>query len=138
MIRYYLLVGITILAALVTPAAAGGPYYPDPFAWDPEGGYYTGHWFTADEDLLDVGGLFGSILDPLVALLGSWVFVIIWSTFVMAFYLRTQDTTLPFVVGILSGGMMAYLLGEEGLIILMITMAFAGGGILAKTILGRI
>ncbi len=75
---------------------------------------------------------------PLTQIFGSWVFLIIWGTLCMGFYLYTQDTTMPFIVGVLGGSMMAFLMGEDALVVMLLTMAFAGGGILAKVLLGRV
>lgn len=106
--------------------------------WDPETGFYTGYWFSRDNDFIDIHGLFHSLLLPLTMIFGSWTFLIIWGTFCMGLYLYTQDTTLPFVVGVLTGSMMAFLMGEDAIVVMLLTMAFCGGGILAKVLLGRI
>jgi PKD repeat protein len=108
------------------------------FKWDPETGYYTGYWFNREGSFIDVHGLFFSLLLPLTQIFGSWVFLIIWGTLCMGFYLYTQDTTMPFIVGVLGGSMMAFLMGEDALVVMLLTMAFAGGGILAKVLLGRV
>ncbi len=124
------------------------PYPPDPtpsptlngsaFKWDPETGYYTSYWFNRDSGFIDVHGLFFSLMLPLTQIFGSWVFLIIWGTLCMGFYLYTQDTTMPFIVGVLGGSMRAFLMGEDALVVMLLTMAFAGGGILAKVLLGRV
>ena len=108
------------------------------FRWDPETGYYTSYWFSRDSGFIDVHGLFFSLMLPLTQIFGSWVFLIIWGTLCMGFYLYTQDTTMPFIVGVLGGSMMAFLMGEDALVVMLLTMAFAGGGILAKVLLGRV
>jgi hypothetical protein len=123
---------ILALCLLAAPVAA-----VDTFSWSPETGYYTGYWFDTDKDFIDVNGLFYSLMLPLTQTFGAWTFFIIWASFCMAFYLYTQDTTMPFVIGIISGAMMAFLMGEDAVPIMLLTMAFAGGGILAKILLGR-
>lgn len=123
---------ILTLCLLAAPVAAA-----DTFSWSPETGYYTGYWFDTDKDFINVNGLFYSLMLPLTQIFGAWTFFIIWASFCMAFYLYTQDTTMPFVIGIISGAMMSFLMGEDAIPIMLLTMAFAGGGVLAKVLLGR-
>ena len=114
------------------------PTHGAAFRWDPETGYYTSYWFNREGSFIDVHGLFFALMLPLTQIFGSWVFLIIWGTLCMGLYLYTQDTTMPFIVGILGGSMMAFLMGEDALVVMLLTMAFAGGGILAKVLLGRV
>ncbi len=107
------------------------------FEWLPETGVYTGDWFNRDSDFINVEGLFSSILRPFTNLIGEWFFMIVWGTLVMGIYLHTQDTTLPFVIGILLGAVISISAGAEGATVMYLTMAFAGGGVLAKLLLGR-
>ncbi len=107
------------------------------FKWTPETGFYTGLWFDREDDFINVEGLFGSIAEPFTAIIGSWFFVVIWGTLVMGLYLHTQDTTLPFVIGILLGSVISVSAGADGITVMYLTMAFAGGGVLAKLLLGR-
>ena len=106
-------------------------------SWSPETGYYTSQWFNRGADFINVEGLFASLLLPFTALIGQWFFMIVWGTIVMGIYLHTQDTTLPFVIGILLGAVMSLSAGADSTVIMYITMAFAGGGVLAKLLLGR-
>ena len=128
-----LLILLALLVLCVVPASANTTW-----TWDPETGYYTGYWFSRDNDFIDVHGLFYSLMLPLTGVFGGWVYLMMWGTFCMALYLWTQDTTLPFVVGVLTGSMVAFLMGEDVAIVMLLTMAFAGGGILAKVLLGRV
>jgi len=134
MIRKQLLFLLLLALCAVPVTAAGG----ETFDWDPETGYYTGYWFSRDNDFIDVHGLFYSLMLPLTAIFGSWLWVVMWGSFCMALYLYTQDSTLPFVIGVLTGSMMAFLMGEDGVVVLLLTMAFCGGGILTKVLLGRL
>ena len=131
-----------------TPPPTTWPYPLDPtptpplsgsaFRWDPETGYYTSYWFNRDGGFIDVHGLFFSLMLPLTALIGQWFFLIIWGTLVMGMYLHSQDTTLPFVIGILLGAVISLSAGADGVTVMYLTMAFAGGGVLAKVLLGRL
>jgi hypothetical protein len=134
MIRKQLLFLLLLALCAVPVTAAGG----ETFDWDPETGYYTGYWFSRDNEFIDVHGLFYSLMLPLTAVFGGWIFFIMWASFCMAFYLYTQDSTMPFVVGVLGGAMMAFLMGEDAAVVMLLTMAFAGGGVLAKVLLGRL
>lgn len=133
-----LLLGLLILCLCVMPVAANTTTPVLNFSWDPETGYYTGYWFNRDYNFIDIHGLFYSLMLPLTAVFGTWVYLVIWGTLCMGLYLYTQDTTLPFVVGILAGAMLSLWMGEEGTTVMLLTMAFAGGGILAKVLLGRV
>ncbi len=118
--------------------APSTPIEPAPtLQWSPETGYYTGYWFNRNADFINVEGLFSAILLPFTALIGQWFFMIVWGTLVMGIYLHTQDTTLPFVIGILLGAVISISAGAEGATVMYLTMAFAGGGVLAKLLLGR-
>ena len=114
-------------------------YKPAPtLQWSPDTGYYTGYWFNRDADFINVEGLFSAILLPFTALIGQWFFMILWGTLVMGMYLHSQDTTLPFVIGILLGAVISMSAGADGVTVMYLTMAFAGGGVLAKVLLGRL
>ena len=136
----WLLVLFLLVGLLGVPVGAFEPLEEERgeyFDWSPETGYYTGLWFDRNEDFINVEGLFSSTVAPFTAIIGSWFFIIIWGTLVMGLYLHTQDTTLPFVVGILLGSVVSVSAGADGITIMYLTMAFAGGGILTKVLLGR-
>ena len=125
-------------AATYTQIVVPSKPVPDSsFQWSLDTGYYTSMWFNRENDFINVEGLFSSILLPFTALIGSWFFMIVWGTIVMGMYLHTQDTTLPFVIGILLGAVISISAGAEGATVMYLTMAFAGGGVLAKLLLGR-
>ncbi len=109
------------------------------FAWDPETGYYTSYWLDLSADFIDIHGLIHSLLLPLTQVMGAYTYLIFWCTFITGLYLYTQETTMPFVAGVLTGALLAaaFVDNPEIVMIMTITMAFAGGGILAKALLGR-
>lgn len=109
------------------------------FSYHPETGYYTSYWLDLSADFIDVHGLIHSLLMPLTQVLGAYTYLIFWCTFVTGLYLYTQESTMPFVAGVLAGSIMSIVLADnpEIIMIMMITMAFAGGGVLAKALLGR-
>ena len=126
-------------AATYTQIVVPSKPVPDSsFQWSLDTGYYTSMWFNRENDFINVEGLFSSILLPFTALIGSWFFMIIWGTIVMGIYLHSQDTTLPFVIGILLGAVISLSAGADGVTVMYLTMAFAGGGVLAKVLLGRL
>ncbi|NLZ31394.1 MAG: PKD domain-containing protein [Methanomicrobiales archaeon] len=132
---------ITVLSPGTTPTPAT-PIPTTPIStntsWSPETGYYTSQWFNRGADFINVEGLFASLLLPFTALIGQWFFMIVWGTIVMGIYLHSQDTTLPFVIGILLGAVISLSAGADGVTVMYLTMAFAGGGVLAKVLLGRL
>lgn len=142
-----LLVGTVLpvpAAATPTPTATPTPgdYIPpspgsSTLSWDPAHGYYTRWWFDPSSDFINPYGFFYSLLLPLTATLGSYVFLIIWGAIAMAFYIYTQDSTMPFVVGVLSGAILQALMSADAKIVMVLTMVFLGGGILTKVLLGR-
>ncbi len=125
-----IVIAVLLLSSLVCGAVA--------FGWSPETGVYTGDWFNRNSDFINVEGLFSSILRPFTNLIGEWFFMIVWGTIVMGMYLHSQDTTLPFVIGILLGAVISLSAGADGVTVMYLTMAFAGGGVLAKVLLGRL
>ena len=125
---------VVIVALLLTCLVSGAAA----FEWLPETGVYTGDWFNRHNDFINVEGLFSSILRPFTDLIGEWFFMIVWGTLVMGIYLHSQDTTLPFVIGILLGAVISLSAGADGVTVMYLTMAFAGGGVLAKVLLGRL
>lgn len=146
------LLALLILVGTVLPAAATptppatptpGDYIPpnssgsSTISWDPAHGYYTRWWFDPSSDFINPYGFFHSLLLPLTAVLGSYVFLILWGAIAMAFYIYTQDSTMPFVVGVLSGAILQVLMSADAKIVMVLTMVFLGGGILTKVLLGR-
>ena len=125
---------VMMIALLLTCLVSGAVA----FEWLPETGVYTGDWFNRNSDFINVEGLFSSILRPFTNLIGEWFFMIVWGTIVMGIYLHSQDTTLPFVIGILLGAVISLSAGADGVTVMYLTMAFAGGGVLAKVLLGRL
>lgn len=124
-----LLIGLSLLLVRVVQGAN--------ITWDPSTGYYTHWWMDWSNDFIDVLGLFWSLTLPFTAQIGHWFYFILWGVFVAGLYLWTQDITMPFVVGVLSGAMMASLMGEEALLAMTLVMVFSGAGVLTKVLLGR-
>ena len=108
------------------------------FEWGPETGLYTRWWFNTSKDLFDPFGFFYSLFLPIADMTGwGWMFFIMWGGIVTAYYLYSEESTLPFVIGILSGGVLSYAMGAEQIFAMTIVMVFLGGGVLAKLLLGR-
>ena len=154
--RFLLLVAILILTvapALAIPyspidnltnATKGGiagndtVFLPQSFNWNPETGYFTRYWFNTSRTFLDPYGLFYGTLLPIATTFSwGWMFFIMWGAVVTGFYLETQNSTMPFVIAVLGGSVMSYLMGAEQIIIMVFVVVFLGGGILTKTLLGR-
>jgi PKD repeat protein len=108
--------------------------------WDPELGIWTKDWWDSSASIPDPASLWGGITAPLTALIGSLLYVWIWLVLVAGAWLYTGETTTPYVIGLLSGSALAgtaQLVGQDGGIMMMIVMGFAGAGVLAKVIAGR-
>ena len=109
-------------------------------SWDPELGIWTKDWFDTSASIPDPFSLWSGITAPIVAILGSLFYVWIWLVLVAGSWLYTGETTTPYVIGLISGSALAgtaQLVGQDGGIMMMIVMGFAGAGVLAKVIAGR-
>lgn len=109
------------------------------FQWNPETGLYTRWWFNTSRVFFDPFGFFYGTFLPLAGLMGGWGWLgfTIWGAISTAFYLETQNSTMPFVIMVISGSVLSYIMGTEQILLLILVVAFTGGGILAKVILGR-
>jgi len=130
--------------ANLTNATAGGiagnetVFLPQSFHWNPETGYYTRWWFNTSRTFFDPYGFFyGTLLPIATTFTWGWMFFIMWGAIVTGFYLETQETTMPFVIAVLGGAVMSYLMGSDQIIIMIFVVVFLGAGILTKTLLGR-
>ena len=137
---------LLLMASLILPAGASpldnitpGNHteYTLDFVWNPEHGLYTRWWFDLDADFINPYGFFYSLFLPLLGFFGTWTYFIMWATFCAGFYIYTQDSTMPFVVGLITGAILSVLMGEDALVIMMLVIGFLGAGILTKAVLGR-
>lgn len=144
---------IGILSLMVAPARALDPvenltvhgvagnqtlFNATNFNWNPETGYYTRWWFNTSRDFFDVFGFFYGTYLPLGALISwGWLAFSLWGAIVTAYYIETQNATMPFVIGIFAGSVFSYMMGVDQIMLMVIAMVFLGGGVLAKVLLGR-
>jgi len=124
--------------ANLTPGGNETAFSPASFQWNPETGFYTRWWLNTTKTFFDPFGFFYGTFLPLAGLLSwGWLGFTLWGAIVTAYFIETQDSTMPFVIGILAGGMFSYIMGADQIILMIFVMIFLGGGTLAKAILGR-
>jgi hypothetical protein len=122
----------------ITPGLNGTVFNPQSIVWSPETGYYTRWWFNDTLPFFDVYGLFYSLFLPMAGQIGwGWMFFVMWGTITTGFYLYTQESTMPFVIGILFGALVSYSMGMEQIFVMIVVMGFLGAGIITKAVLGH-
>ena len=129
-----LLLAVTVLLLLCSHVSA----IDYSISYNPETGTYTQYWFdpTAPPSLW---AMIFSFLLPYTNIFGPSVYFVLWAAPIVALWLYTQDITMPWVVGTLTGTLLANAMATmpEGLYMMILVIGFAGGGILAKALLGR-
>ena len=108
--------------------------------WDVTQGLWTKDWIDLSATIPDPVSVWGGITGPLTALIGSLLYVWIWILIVAGAWLYTGETTTPYVVGLISGSALAgtaELIGQDGAILMMMVIGFAGAGVLARVLAGR-
>jgi PKD repeat protein len=101
---------------------------------DIENSTYLKYWlpnFTQSGNFSLYGFGF-SIMAPTMHVFGFWIFLIIWALYLFAVWVRSQDVTMPVVIGILSIGVMGVLFPKESLPVLIIMFAICIAVILTK------
>jgi hypothetical protein len=73
-----------------------------------------------------------SLIAPIMSVFGFWIFLIIWCLYLLAVWIRTGDTTLPLIIGILTIGIFGLLFPVEAMPVIIIIMAICGAIILTK------
>ena len=126
---------VALLLMVMTPHVAAVDYTIN---YNPETGTYTKYWFDTSGPPNPYNMIYGFML-PFTLLLGPSVYFLFWAAPIVGIYIYTQDITMPLVVGVLTGALLSNALAglPEGLLIMILTMAFAAGGILAKVMFGR-
>lgn len=105
--------------------------------WSIETGFYTRWWANFSRPFPDPFGFFYSLYLPVALKLSwGWMAFTMWGAMVTVFYLQTMDTTMPFVIAILAGGVLSYVMNTEQVIILVLAVCFLGAGPLIKFLLG--
>ena len=106
--------------------------------YNPETGVFTKYWFDPTASPNPYYMIYSFLL-PFTNLLGPSVYFLFWAAPIVGIYIYTQDITMPWVVGVLTGALLSNALAglPEGLMMMILTMAFAAGGILAKVMFGK-
>ena len=126
---------VIILPLIIIPPVMAVDYVIN---YNPETGVYTKYWFDPTGPPNPYYMIYSFLL-PFTVLLGPSVYFLFWAAPVVAIYIYTQDITMPWVVGVLTGVLLSGALQglPEGLLMMILTMGFAGGGILAKVMWGK-
>jgi hypothetical protein len=105
------------------------------YSYDMYNGTYLQFWLfnlTHYGDLRLYGLGYGLMI-PMLAILGYWIFFIIWTTYLASVWMRTGDVVLPIVIGLISAGIWAVLIPAEAYLYLGVMFAICIGVILLKT-----
>jgi len=87
--------------------------------------------FSSTGNLSVYGFAFG-IMAPSMHVFGFWIYLIIWGLYLFAVWIRSQDVTLPLIIGILTIGVFGLLFPKESLPVILIMFAICGAIIIAK------
>jgi hypothetical protein len=87
--------------------------------------------FTATGNF-SVYGFANGIMAPLMHVFGFWIYLIIWACYLFAVWIRTQNITLPLVIGIISGGIFGFLFPKEALPVVIIMFVICGAIIFTR------
>jgi len=105
--------------------------------YDPKTGVYTHYWFDPTGPPNPINMIYSFFL-PILNVIGPWMYFILWAAFAMAAWLYTQDITMPTVIGTITGAVMSSLMSmPEAQMMMILTMVFASGGLIAKVLLAR-
>jgi len=101
---------------------------------DLNNGTYLKYWlqnFTTTGNF-NVYGFVTSVMAPLMHVFGFWIFLIIWGLYIFAVWIRSQDVTLPLIIGIISMGTFGLLFPKEALPVIIIMFVICGAIIITK------
>lgn len=73
-----------------------------------------------------------SIMAPTMHVFGFWIYLIIWGLYIFAVWIRTQDVTMPLIIGILSMAIFGVLFPTESLPVIIIMFVVCGAIIITK------
>jgi PKD repeat protein len=79
-----------------------------------------------------VYGFATGLMAPLMHVFGFWIFLIIWGLYLFAVWIRSQDVTLPLIIGILTMGTFGLLFPKESLPVIIIMFVICGAIIVTK------
>jgi hypothetical protein len=142
----YIIVGPAYIPAPVpSPTGAVSPAYHDPTTGleisfgtgqtaDLPNSTYLKYWlgnFTKTGKL-DVTNLFISFLAPIMSVFGFWIFLIIWVLYLFAVWVRTQDVTMPLIIGVISIGLLGIFFPVEALPVIIVMFAICGASLIVK------
>jgi len=95
---------------------------------------YLKYWlqnFSSTGNFSVYGFAFG-MMAPIMHVFGFWIYLIIWGLYLFAVWVRSQDVTLPLIIGILTIGVFGLLFPKESLPVILIMFAICGAIIIAK------
>jgi len=101
---------------------------------------YLKYWLPnfTDSGNFSIYGFGESVMFPTMHTFGFWIYLIIWALYMFAVWVRSQDVTMPLVIGILSIGVMGTLFPRESMPILIIMFAISIAIILTKVLKDQI
>jgi PKD repeat protein len=140
----YIIIGPILVAPTITqPREPWMPGYKNNttmFAFkgttyvDVQNSTYLKYWlqnFTTTGNF-SVYGFATGLMAPIMHIFGFWIFLIIWGLYLFAVWIRSQDVTLPLIIGILTMGTFGLLFPKESLPVVIIMFVICGAIIIAK------
>jgi hypothetical protein len=125
-----LMVASLIVGTVSASTSAAIPY-------DPANGTYLKYFManlTQGHFDLNINGLAFALMLPIINVFGYWIFLIIWLTYLATVWMRSQDLTLPLVIGLISASVWGVLIPAEAYLYVGVMFAICIAVILVKLV----
>jgi hypothetical protein len=128
-----------VVQAAPIPVPTGYPSFSfqnTSMASDIYNGTYTKYWLfnLTRTARIDIYGMAYGMMAPILAVMGYWIFLIIWLTYLATVWMRSQDLTLPLVIGLISASVWGVLIPAEAYLYIGVMFAICIAVILVKLV----
>lgn len=96
--------------------------------------YWLPSLLAGENTTFSVYGFATSLMKPMVNVFGFWIFLIIWALYIFSVWVRSQDVTMPVIIGILTIGTFGILFPKESLPVIIIMFVICGAIIITKLV----
>jgi hypothetical protein len=98
---------------------------------------HTAHGYNSTGLDFDIYGIAYCLMLPILNVWGYWIFLIVWSLYLLMVWIRTNDIALPLVIGIITAGVWAMLIPTSAYLYIGVMFAVALASILFKAFTDR-
>ena len=146
MISIKWIIPLLFLIPLVGIVAADTPGdYSMPANYDVYNGTYS-YWLfnmthqdssNSGHPVFEIYLIGGAIMAPIISVFGYWIFMIIWSIYLLMVWIKTGDVSLPLVIGIISVGVWSFLIPSSAYMFIGVMFAICLAAIMFKAFTDR-